>query len=86
MPVYELVEHMPYTEYLGWHQYFEENPIGRDEDRRTALIMSAFGAKINPEKLFPSLARKARKDDPQNLKNSFVFKLMQNAQGGDKIV
>jgi hypothetical protein len=46
---------MPLEEYLGWCQYFRQRPPGWEADRRTYLIISAFGVKENPEAIFPSL-------------------------------
>jgi len=48
---------MPMEEYLGWCEFFNLRPPGWNEDRRTYMLLSAFGAKEKPEKLFSSLAQ-----------------------------
>ena len=86
MPLYNLVEEMPYDEFLGWCAYFQRRPPEWRDDNRAALIMAASGAKIKPEQIFPSLKAMMRvKTDTKNLKNSAVFQFMLGAVGGDKL-
>ena len=56
MPVYQILEEMPYHELRCWLTYFEKRPTGWREDNRTAMILQAFGVKERPEKMFQSLA------------------------------
>lgn len=50
-----LKEQLSRKELLGWVDYFERRPVGWREDQRTAMLVNAFGAKTEPEDLFPSL-------------------------------
>jgi len=56
MPVYKLEREMPYEEYLNWHLYFNETPIGWRDDRRFMVILQALGIKEKAGTIFPSLA------------------------------
>jgi hypothetical protein len=79
---------MEYFELRGWINYFERRPVGWREDLRTSLIMEASGAKINRNKIFPSLAALHGADakDSTNLKNSEMFKRLLGAKGGDNLL
>ena len=55
MPVYKLLDEMPYEELIKWVNYFKNKPIGWQEDYRTFLLMKSFGAKGNAEDYFPSI-------------------------------
>ena len=97
MPVYKLMEEMPYEEVLKWGIYFKKRPFGWREDDRTAKIMMAFGVKAKPEQLFASLGqmKKAEAEEAAamqpgqisvgNLKNSALFSKLLGVTGGDKI-
>lgn len=98
MPVYKLLDEMPYEEFIKWHLYFEARPIGWREDDRTMKLLQAQGVKANPESIFASLAKMANanraaqpdsseihKVSQQNLQGSAFFKNMLGAVGGDKI-
>ena len=76
---------MPYDEYLGWHAYFKENPVGWREDRRAYAIMRTMGFSDSAGSVFPTLAPRAQKTDVKGIKSSAVFGLMLNAKGGDKL-
>lgn len=77
---------MPYDEYLGWHAYFKENPVGWREDRRAYAIMRSMGFKEPPETIFPSLKpANTAPTSMKNIKNSAIFKFMLNASGGDRL-
>jgi hypothetical protein len=76
MPVYKILDEMPYEELVNWTKYFKARPIGWREDNRTYMLLAAQGVKEKPERLFESLAslRKARDDQPeeQRLAQSLV--------------
>ena len=55
MPVYQLLESMPYEELLKWIEFFKERPNGWQEDQRTFLLMKMWGFKGSPESIFPTL-------------------------------
>lgn len=96
MPVYQLVEEMPYTEFLQWQSYFEMRPVGWRDDNRFMRVLQAMGIKEAPEKIFGSLAQMKKAEDANSallpnqismasLKNSSLFSKMLQAQGGDNI-
>jgi hypothetical protein len=67
LPVYVLLEEMPYNELRGWIEFFEKRPIGWREDNRTSMILQAFGVKEKPEKIFRSIEiikAQLRKQEP----------------------
>lgn len=79
MPVYKLLEEMPYSELRDWGEYFSRRPSGWRDDQRTSYMIQAFGAKVKGEEIFPSLAavhEDARKDDAHKVKklkqNNFI--------------
>ena len=56
MPVYKLMDEMPYDEMLGWFAYQKKRPFGHAEDSRTAMLMQASGnVKAKPHEMFSSL-------------------------------
>lgn len=57
MPVYRLLNEMPYEELLNWFSYFNTRPIDWRDDQRTYMLLQAQGVKEKPEKLFESLNR-----------------------------
>jgi hypothetical protein len=66
---------MPFTEYNGWHKYFEQRPYGWRDDHRSAIIAQTTyqGTKpLNVQELFPSL---------QLLQNSEAAKTNKNKAG-----
>jgi hypothetical protein len=86
MPVYKMMDEMPYDEFLGWFDYFKRKPPGWREDSRTAMTMMASGANIVPESVFPSLAQMKTHQDASNkladtLRQSVFFKAMLNSTG-----
>ena len=83
IPVYVL-KNMPFEELSGWCEYFNINPPGWQDDRRTFTILQALGVKEKADKIFPTLKAGA-KDDLNGLKGSALFKNMMNAVGGDKL-
>lgn len=90
MPVYRLLREMPYEEFLGWQQFFEESPPTADDDYRASTLLRVLGFKGNINEVFPSLAAvSARASEGRTvastLKSSFFFRLMQNSSGGDRL-
>jgi hypothetical protein len=89
MPVYKLMDEMPYEELLGWQLYFKSRPIGWREDQRTAVLMKSFvGDKVDPKKIFSSLA--AVEESSNKMKSSLrldsaILPFMLKATGGDQI-
>jgi hypothetical protein len=80
---------MPWDDFLLWSEYFSRKPIGYREDYRTSLLISATGAKINEDKVFPSLYafKNGMRERPSNfvnsLRSSALFSKMLSATGGD---
>lgn len=94
MPVYQLVEEMPYDEFIKWQGYFEKRPVGWREDDRTMKLLQVQGLKKRPEEIFDSLARlKAAINEERklhdgkvsirSLKASTLFSKMSGAKGGE---
>jgi hypothetical protein len=82
MPLYKLLNEMPYQEYLAWIEFFKLRPPGVSEDYRAAMIIAAFAPKAPLDKIFPSLQQKEASIG-ESLKKSSVFAHMLNAKGGD---
>lgn len=80
MPVYKLINEMPYEEFLLWGEYFEERPIGVRDDYRAAVIVSAFQPKADVTRMFPSLVGK--KPKAAGIKDSLFYNLMKKAKYG----
>jgi hypothetical protein len=73
LPVYILMEEMPYHELRCWLEFFEKRPIGWREDNRTSMLLQAFGVKERPEKIFRSLeVIKSQKPKSEQLNESNV--------------
>ena len=90
MPVYKLLEEMPYEELQGWVSYFEQRPVGWRDDDRTAKLLQAQGVKEKPWKLFSTLDaiynRKTEGFDVKGFKASSLFHKLLSAKGGDKVI
>lgn len=91
-PIYQLVNEMPYEEFLGWMDYFNRRPIEWRDDDRTFKLLQAQGTKAKPNEIFPSLAAiynpvKTEGDtmDISSFKASAMFNKILGAKGGDKI-
>jgi hypothetical protein len=94
MPVYQLIEEMPYEEILGWQAFFEIQPPGWQEDNRAFKLLQAQGVKAKPGEVFPSLAKIMKPRDikhtdgmleqPELQGTSLLGKLMA-ARGGEKL-
>lgn len=83
---------LPYTELLGWYDYFERRPHGWREDDRASKIIQSAGVKEKPWVLFPSLERIYKPESAvegdeagKSLGGSAFFQKMMQAVGGDKI-
>lgn len=76
MPVYRIMDEMPYEELCNWVIYFKSRPVGWREDHRTSLLMRSFGSKQSGEEIFPSLAavRKSSEKEPEELRLARTFK------------
>ena len=72
---------MPFTEYNGWHKYFEQRPYGWRDDHRSAIIAQTTyqGTKpLNVQDLFPSLKLLQDSDAAKANKNKRGFDLMKS--------
>jgi len=77
---------MPYDELQGWFEYFRVKPYEWRDDDRAAKFIQTQGTKAKVWDIFPSLKsiyNPDRKD--KGIKGSSIFKLLQNAKGGDSI-
>lgn len=91
MPVYKLLDEMPYDELLKWVSFFEARPNGWREDQRTYMIMASMGAKGKPEDFFPSLRMmkvqeekaKAKREADMVTPTGLFLKKMMAAKSGD---
>ena len=90
MPVYVLLEQMPYTELVKWISFFKRRPIGWQDDQRTFMLLKAQGVKGSAETLFPTLKiikeqnsqRGLQEPDRAVPKGSFLDKMLA-AKNGD---
>jgi hypothetical protein len=89
MPVYKLMNEMPYEELSKWMQYLESRPVGWRDDDRTFKLLQAQGFKGKPGSVFISLAKiynaTAKSDPLKGLGSSMIFSKMLSAKGGDKL-
>jgi len=81
MPVYKLLDEMPYEEFLGWNQFFTSRPVGWREDYRTSLLLSAQGVKKKGSEIFDSL-KTIEKNGKSRISPEFLS-MLKNANGGD---
>jgi len=94
IPVHQILDEMPYEEFLGWCSYFDSRPPGWQEDNRTFKLLQSQGFKGKPEEIFSSLGKvfKQREaehidgllKDPQ-LKGTAFLDRMGKAKGGDHL-
>lgn len=91
MPVYRLLDEMPYDEMLKWFDYLSKRPAGWRDDDRTYKLLQAQGVKEPAPAIFPSL--KVIYNPPQteeakrsklaaSLKSSPMFSRILAAKGG----
>lgn len=86
MPLYRLVEEMPYEEFLIWVSYFERRPVGWRSDLRAAYQLQAAGVKKSPQDIFSSLKAVSKTNDSgMSIRGSAMFKKLLNAKGGDSL-
>lgn len=85
IPLYKLLNEMPYEEFVAWSVYLKKRPPGVAEDYRAALLLSAFAPNAPISKLFPSLAPKDKTTIGQKLEGSVMLTHIMNATGGDKL-
>ena len=87
MPVYVLMEEMPYVEMMGWFDYLERRPVGWREDLRTAYLLQAQGVKKQPGDVFPSLKQLGSTGNRlvDSLKQSAFYQKLMTARGGEKV-
>lgn len=74
MPVYELEEKMPYTEFIGWVEFFRKRPVGWREDQRTYMFLRTQGVKEPAEALFPTLKLIKQKEEESQVPDRAVPK------------
>jgi hypothetical protein len=90
IPAYELLDKMPYDEFLAWFEYMNIRPPGWKEDRRAFLQMAVHNNTLKQEELFPSLKaiREGIQEETsklQGLEKSFIFQMMQKSVGGEQL-
>lgn len=90
MPISKLLDEMSYEELQGWLSYFEQRPVGWQEDDRTYKLLQAQGVKEKGWKIFPSLnaiynPKKAEGFDVAGFKSSSFFQKLLSAKGGEKL-
>jgi len=84
MPLYELVENMPYDEFLGWMNYFEKRPAEWRADDRAYKLLQTQGAKQKAWEIFPSLRPIYKSDkDKFNIGKSALSTFIRNSKDGD---
>lgn len=92
MPVYKLLEEMPYEELLCWFSYLDSRPIDWRDDDRTFKFLQTQGYKGKPWEAFMSLKSIYQPSKPiasdnriniGNLKSSLLFHKMLSAKKGD---
>lgn len=89
MPVYKMMNEMPYEEFLKWNDFFGKRPIGWREDLRAYYILRANGVEKKGPEIFPSLipifGDSSKSNAISSLKGSYLFNKMMGAKGGDKL-
>lgn len=89
MPVYKLLEEMPYEEFLNWLSFFNKKPVGWEDDLRTYKVLQALGVKAKPETIFSTIRQIKSQEDKCNstkgIKGSALFSRILSAKGGDKL-
>lgn len=88
MPVYKILNEMPYDEFRGWTVYFERRPLDWRDDLRAAYIMNSFGVKKSPQEIFPSLkslSKKNSRSTAESLKNSAMLQKLLSAKDGESL-
>ena len=83
MPLYKLMEEMPYDELLGWFQYFNLRPPEWRADLRASMIMRAQGVDKQGHELFDSLARIKQASKKSSKVDPNLMRLFKGAKKGD---
>jgi len=93
MPVYKLMEEMPYQELVNWFKYLKVRPYGWRDDYRAFSIMSSVnmsGSKAKPEDVFESLRAIFKDQEKRKIKlargavpSGLMLERMLTAKGGD---
>lgn len=93
MPVYILINQMPYEELIKWQDYFSKRPIDWRDDDRTYKLLQAQGVKEKAYNIFPTLKalhasgkKSDSKFDVDSFKASSLYQKLARAQGGDQIL
>jgi len=93
MPVYVLLQEMPYDEFISWMAYLEKRPIGWRDDDRAFKFLQTQGVKQKPWEVFgslqpiyrPSAKVEGGKISAKSLMGSSLFNYIAGAQKGDKL-
>jgi hypothetical protein len=93
IPVYKILDEMPYEELLGWYAYFDLRPIEWRDDDRSFKFLQTQGFKGKPWEVFPSLEKiynqKIELEEDQlnirSLKSSFFMQKILESQNGEKL-
>ena len=75
------IHNMSFTEYNGWHKYFQERPYGWRDDHRSAIIAQTTytGTKpLNVQDIFPSLKLLQNSEAAQVNKNKAGFESLKS--------
>ena len=72
IPVYKMMQEMPYTELLKWIDFFKSRPVGWREDYRAYMLMSSFGFKGKPEQAFTSLRQLKQEEEKRKVNDRAV--------------
>jgi len=96
IPIYKLLQEMPYDELLGWFDYFDRRPVDWRDDDRTYKYLQTQGVKEKPWKIFPTLNPiynnnnkqevEDGKTDMSSFKQSTLFTKLITAVNGDTIL
>ena len=97
IPLYRLLDEMPYEEFLGWMSYLDMRPIGWREDLRVYKLLQAQGVKADADKVFSSIAQMHKSEatrqdeiaagmlEVTSFQRSQMFNRMMGAKGGEVI-
>jgi hypothetical protein len=81
---------MPYTEFLKWITFFEQQPYGWRDDYRAGVIAQSMGLKEPLENVFTSIrllkaAEENSKKPDQALPKGIMLEKMLKAKSGDSL-
>ncbi len=90
MPVYRLLDEMPYDELLNWLAYLNMRPVDWRDDDRTFKLLQAQGFKGKPQDVFMSLAviyeSQQVDGNTKGLVQSAFFQKMMSSKNGDRLI